>query len=212
VKRRRVAVRGEIGEKVAMNLSPLDLANAHVRLVPLAPAQREGLRGAGADPAIWRHWPRPAIGAAAFDAQFDWQLEEHAAGRWIIFAVERAGRLVGQTCYLNIRPEHRVVEVGGTWYAPDAQAGPVNPACKLLMLSHAFAQGAERVELKTDAANARSRAAILKLGATFEGVHRRHMVRPDGTYRDTAWFSVIRPEWQDVRARLEARLAAVAGG
>jgi len=98
-----VAVRREIGEKVAMNLRPLELANAHVRLIPHAPDQREGLRCAGADPAIWRHWPRPAIGAAAFDAQFDWQLEEHAAGRWIIFAVERMGRLVGQTCDVTAR-------------------------------------------------------------------------------------------------------------
>jgi len=190
-----------------MDLRPLPLANDHVRLLPLAPDQRAALRTAGEDPAIWRHWPRPAVGAAAFDAQFDWQLAEHAAGRWILFAVAREDRLVGQTCYLNIRPEHRSVEVGGTWYAPDAQAGAVNPACKLLMLDNAFAAGAERVELKTDALNARSRAAILKMGATFEGVHRRHMVRPDGSLRDTAWYSVIRSEWPQVRDGLLQRLA-----
>jgi N-acetyltransferase len=84
----------------------------------------------------------------------------------------------------------------------------VNPACKLLMFRHAFDCGAERVELKTDALNERSRAAILKLGAQFEGVHRRHMRRRDGTLRDTAWYSVLREEWPDVKARLEARLAA----
>jgi RimJ/RimL family protein N-acetyltransferase len=113
---------------------------------------------------------------------------------------------VGQTCYLAIAPEHDRVEVGGTWYAPAAQATHVSPAAKLLMLGHAFACGAERVELKTDARNMRSRNAMLKMGAQFEGIHRRHMRRRDGTRRDTAWYSVIREEWRAVKARLEARL------
>jgi RimJ/RimL family protein N-acetyltransferase len=80
----------------------------------------------------------------------------------------------------------------------------------LLLLGHAFASGAERVELKTDALNARSRAAMLKLGCAFEGVHRHHMRRPDGSWRDTAWFSILREEWPGVRTRLEARLAQFA--
>ena len=84
----------------------------------------------------------------------------------------------------------------------------MNPTAKLLLLGNAFAQGAERVELKTDALNEHSRAAILKLGAKFEGVHRRHMRRADGTLRDTAWYSVIAEEWPAVRAGLEARSAA----
>lgn len=190
-----------------MNLKPSILENRFVRLEPLGAAHREALRAAAADPSIWLHWPRDVAGQG-WDATFDWQTAEHAAGRWIIHAVFVAERAVGQTCYLAIRPEHAGVEIGGTWYAPDAQGGPVNPACKLLMLDHAFASGAERVELKTDARNARSRAAILKLGATFEGIHRRHMRRPDGAWRDTAWYSVLREEWPSVRARLETRLAA----
>ena len=85
----------------------------------------------------------------------------------------------------------------------------MNPTAKLLLLGHAFARGAERVELKTDALNDHSRAAILKLGAKFEGIHRRHMRRADGTLRDTAWYSVLREEWPEVKAGLEARLAAL---
>lgn len=163
------------------------------------------------DPGTWTHWPRDVPGAG-WDATVDWQLAEQAAGRWMLHAVFVAGAdaPVGQSCYLAIRPEHAGVEIGGTWYAPAVRGTAVNPAAKLLLLDHAFACGAERVELKTDARNARSRAALEKLGATFEGVHRRHMRRPDGGWRDTAWYAVIREDWPGVRAGLEARLAAYA--
>ena len=116
--------------------------------------------------------------------------------------------IVGQSCYLAIRPEHAGVEIGGTWYAPTAQRTAINPAAKLALAGHAFACGAERVEFKTDAFNAQSRAALTKLGATFEGIFRRQMRRPNGTMRDNAYFSIIRDEWPHVRAAIEARLAA----
>jgi RimJ/RimL family protein N-acetyltransferase len=226
-----------------VKLSAAILENAWVRLEPIAETHREGLRAAGADPAIWTHWPRDVIGEG-WDKTFERQLGEQADGSWMLFTVMdlappplagevsakrteevspeapppslrfvRAtspacggGKIVGQTCYLAIAPEHDRVEVGGTWYAPHAQASHINPACKLLMLGHAFACGAERVELKTDALNLRSRNAMLKMGATFEGIHRRHMRRRDGTRRDTAWYSVIREDWPTVKAGLEARL------
>ena len=191
---------------LAMNLVARTLENDFVRLEPLRADHRELLRAHTADPTIWRWWPRDM---ADWDEAFDWQMDEQAAGRWILHAVIAPdGRAIGQTCYLAIAPEHARVEIGGTWYGPDAQGSLVNPACKLLMLGHAFACGAERVELKTDALNTRSRAAMLKMGAHFEGVHRHHMRRPDGTWRDTAWFSVLREEWPGVKAGLEARLAA----
>jgi RimJ/RimL family protein N-acetyltransferase len=110
---------------------------------------------------------------------------------------------------MAFRPEHCGVEIGGTWYAAHAQGGIVNPTCKYLLLGHAFDSGAERVELKTDSNNVRSRAAMLKMGARFEGVHRHHMRRPDGTWRDTAWFSVLRAEWPDVREGLVRRITTL---
>ncbi|MBX9745612.1 MAG: GNAT family N-acetyltransferase [Hyphomonadaceae bacterium] len=116
-------------------------------------------------------------------------------------------RIVGQSCYLAIRPEHSGVEIGGTWYTRHMQATAVNPAAKLLLIGHAFACGAERVEFKTDALNVQSRGALTKLGASFEGIFRRQMRRPDGTMRDNAYFSIIREEWEEVRAKIEARLA-----
>ncbi|MGE0829539.1 MAG: GNAT family N-acetyltransferase [Hyphomonadaceae bacterium] len=193
-----------------MKLSPCDTEGRFARLFPICEAHREGLRAAAADPAIWRHWPRP-VAALGWDVTFDRQLVEQAEGGWMLHTVFAPdGAAVGQTCYLAIEPAHARVEIGGTWYAPAAQGGPINPQCKLLMLRHAFACGAERVELKTDAENTRSRAAILKLGAQFEGIFRHHMRRPDGSWRDTAWFSILRSEWPAVRSRLETRLRAFA--
>jgi N-acetyltransferase len=192
----------------SMRLTHASGAHPLVRLEPLTEGHRERLRAAAADPSIWRHWPRPAP-SARWDADFDWQMAQQQAGGWLIHVILTPdGGAIGETCYIAFRPEHAGVEIGGTWLTPAAQAGPTNPAAKLLMIGHAFACGAERVELKTDTANMQSRAAILKLGATFEGVHRRHMRRPDGTWRDTAWYSILRPEWPAVRAGLERRLAA----
>lgn len=193
--------------RAPMNLVHQTLQNAHVRLEPLEERHREMLRGpAMADALTWRWWPRDMMGEG-WDSQFDWQLGELAAERWLLHAVIAPdGAAVGQSCYLAIRPEHHGVEIGGTWYGAAARGTTINPASKLLLLGHAFACGAERVELKTDSNNAASRAAMLKMGATFEGIHRRHMKRPDGSWRDTAWFSVIREDWPRVKAGLEARL------
>lgn len=190
-----------------MQLVHTVLESAHVRLEPFHEGHREPLRGpAMADPATWTWWPRDVLGAG-WDATVDWQLAEQAAGRWLLHAViAPGGAAVGQSCYLALRPEHAGVEIGGTWYGPAARGTTINPAAKLLLFGHAFACGAERVEQKTDALNARSRAAMEKSGATFEGIHRRHLRRPDGTWRDTAWYSVLREEWPAVKAGLEARL------
>lgn len=191
-----------------MDLIHITHEDAFVRLEPLAANHREALRApAMADPGTWAWWPRDVLGDG-WDATFDWQMAEQAAGRWLIHAVVApGGRAVGQSCYLALRPEHASVEIGGTWYGPEARGTAINPASKRLLFGHAFACGAERVEQKTDALNARSRAAMEKSGATFEGIHRRHMRRPDGSWRDTAWYSVLREEWPTVKAGLDARLA-----
>lgn len=191
-----------------MNLAATTLTNAYVRLEPFEERHRAGLTAAAeADLGIFRHMPFP-VATQGYGVWFDWLLAEQAAGRWIAHAVFAPdGRIVGQSCYLAIRPEHAGVEIGGTWYARAAQGTAINPAAKLLLLEHAFACGAERVEFKTDALNAQSRAALAKLGAVFEGIFRRQMRRPDGSMRDNAYFSVIREEWPALRARIEARLA-----
>lgn len=192
-----------------MKLAAATLAHPRVRLEPFEERHRAGLTAAAeANLPIFAHMPFP-IAERGYGAWFDWLRTEQDAGRWIPHAVIAPdGRIVGQSCYLTIRPEHDGVEIGGTWYAPQAQGTAINPAAKLLLLGHAFACGAERVEFKTDALNLQSRAALTKLGATFEGVFRRQMKRPNGTMRDNAYFSVIAEEWPALRERLQARLAA----
>lgn len=193
-----------------MELAARTLENAWVRLEPLEERHRaEMIAAAEADPEIFRLMPYP-VAEHGFAPSFEWLLNEREAGRWIPHAVRAPdGRVVGQSCYLTIRPRDAGVEIGGTWYVREMQGTSVNPAAKLALLDNAFAQGAERVEFKTDALNAQSRAALTKLGATFEGIHRRHMLRPNGTWRDSAYFSIIREDWPDVRAKLEARLTTV---
>jgi RimJ/RimL family protein N-acetyltransferase len=158
-------------------------------------------------------------------AHVDALIGERAHGRSHAFATRRLadGRIVGSTRFLTIArwdwsestgaPD--AVEIGGTWLAASAQRSAVNTEAKLLMLTHAFeAWRVQRVELKTDAANARSRAAIERIGATFEGVLRNYQpsyLEP-GRPRDTAMFSVTAAEWPAVRSRLEARARVGSGG
>lgn len=194
-----------------MELAAATLENTWVRLEPFEERHREGLTAAAlADVEIFQYMPFDII-EKGYGAWFDWLRAEQTAGRWAPFAVvaktHSPEEIVGQSCYLAFRPEHAGVEIGGTWYRREAQGTAINPAAKLALMSHAFACGAERVEFKTDALNTQSRNAMLKLGLAFEGVMRKQMRRPNGTWRDNAWFSVIREDWPALKARIEARLA-----
>ena len=184
------------------------LRGRFIALEPLESRHFAGLAEAGRDPAIWTHMPydfskgvEPIIATVA---------ASNASGDFVSYAVRRLrdDRLVGSTSYLNIAPEHAKVEIGATWYAPEAQASAVNPEAKYLLLENAFARGWNRVEFKTDPKNARSRAALKKLGAKEEGVLRGHMWMPQGYYRDSVYFSILASEWPAVKAQLETRLAA----
>ncbi|MBX3100477.1 MAG: GNAT family N-acetyltransferase [Salinibacterium sp.] len=117
------------------------------------------------------------------------------------------GTLVGTSTLADFDEVNEHTHIGWTAYSPEVWAGPVNPEAKLLMLTEAFDHGFNRVKLQADAINDRSRAAILKLGAQFEGVLRNTNRRADGTWRDTAVYSILASEWPAVRAGLEARLA-----
>ena len=132
-------------------------------------------------------------------------------GRELPFAVlqEPDGRVVGTTRYLDIRPEHRGLEIGWTFYSTDVWRTRVNTECKFLLLEYAFTTlGMQRVQLKTNALNERSRTAILRIGATFEGILRKHAIRAyDGSIRDTAMYSITDDEWPAVRERLAQRLS-----
>jgi RimJ/RimL family protein N-acetyltransferase len=186
------------------------LEGRFVRLEPLALEHEEALWEASRDPRTWR-WlsvvqPQTREAWHAFVAQ---ALAAADAGTEIpLVTIAYEGNVVGSTRFLARRPEHRSVEIGWTWLHPSVWGTGVNVEAKLLQMQHAFeAWGCRRVEWKTDAANERSCRALDALGATFEGVHRNHMLVRNGENRDSAWFSVTDTEWPGVRTHLESRLA-----
>lgn len=192
-------------------IEAVTLENNFVRLEPFRESHREPLRRAGDDPDLWRFHGLNQYNAT-FDHYFGHYLKETEAGRELAFAVwDRArARYIGSSCYLAVVPMFRRLEIGSTWYAKDAQAGYANPACKRLLIGHAIETlGWNRVEFKLDMRNARSWAAMKKLGAVEEGIHREHMILPDGHLRSSVWFSVLPAEWPRIRDGLDARLAAL---
>ena len=198
-------------EMTPATMAPITLTGRIVRLEPLSLDHVPGLADVGLDPAIWRWTIARPTSEADLRAWAETAIEAADAGRELPFATVDAAtnRPIGSTRYLNFVPEHRRVEIGWTWLAPGAQRSGANREAKLLMLSHAFDSWAcRRVEFKTDSRNERSRAALLGIGATFEGIFRNHMVMPDGPMRHSAYYSVIDDEWPDVKARLERLIRA----
>lgn len=191
----------------AMQLAPQVLEGRFVRLEPYEPSLREDLRRAlDCDPESWNLFSLSGQGEH-FDAWWNAALADQSQ---VAHAVRRLsdGEIVGTTSFLNIRRPHRGLEIGATFYRPDARASAVNPECKRLLLGRAFDDGALRVDIVTDARNLRSQAAIAKLGAVREGVLRRHKVTWTGHIRDTVVFAVTDQDWPAVRDGLDARLGA----
>jgi RimJ/RimL family protein N-acetyltransferase len=185
------------------------LEDRFIRLEPFIPALEDEVRAAlDCDPAAWDIMVSAAYGPH-FDGWWASALSAMAAGTRIGFAVRRKadGAVVGTSSLYEIRPDYRRCEIGSTFYRPEARGGPVNPACKRLLLGHAFDAGAVRVEIVTDAINPASGAAIRKLGARDEGVLRKHKITFTGRIRDTAQFAILDEDWPAVRDRLDARLA-----
>jgi len=194
-----------------MNLTADVLENAFVRLEPFAPSHKAALRAAcAADPATWNDLYIVSMLGDHFDANWTRLATETAAGKTLPFAVIVDGVCMGMSTYLDVDPRHRSVEIGSTYYHPTVRGGAVNPAAKRLLLGHAFEAGAVRVQFRVDAINARSRAAVLKLGAIEEGILRDDKITWTGRQRSTVVFSVLAAEWPAVRDRLDARLEAFA--
>jgi len=193
----------------ALDVRPITLTGFGVTLRPYASSDAPALH-AVSPPETFRYFPwQPADASlGAFEEFMRGALADAAR---LTFVVEHAGRVVGSTSYLEIRPKHLGVEIGATWYAPDRRGTIVNPASKLLLLAHAFdVLACERVQLKCDSRNTPSVRGITKLGATFEGTLRKHIVMPDGYLRDTAMFSIVRSEWASVREGLKKRVGVLA--
>jgi N-acetyltransferase len=179
-----------------------------VRLEPLEPQHRDGLAAAVATAPATFPLAGPTSGDSTLETWLTRALADGAAGTTLPFAVLSDGVVAGSSSYLDIAPADGRIEIGSTWYGDPWRGTRLNPCAKLLLLEHAFdVLGATRVQLKTDARNERSRRAIAGIGATFEGILRKHSLRADGPgLRDVAMFSIVDEEWPGVRALLEARI------
>jgi N-acetyltransferase len=187
-----------------LNLLPPEhpISGEIVRLEPIAEGHREGLRAAAEhEPQIHRYTNMYTLG---FDRWFDLALESK---REVPFVVHVDGRPVGSSRYLNVEPMHRRVEIGWTWLERAQWGTGANIETKYLLMRRAFEEwGAMRVEFKTDARNLRVRGALLGVGASFEGIFRKHMILPD-SIRDSAWYAVVDDDWPRVKAMLEEKVA-----
>ncbi len=189
--------------------TPVTLEGHGIRLEPLAPSHRDALAAVAEDGRLWELWftsvPRPEQTAAYIaDA-----LTGQGAGHMLPWAVRElsTGTIVGTTRYHDMVPQIDRVEIGYTWYAARWQRSHVNTSCKLLLLAHAFdVLGCRVVGLRTDNFNFASQRAIAALGARLDGVIRHHHARRDGTVRDSVMYSILAPEWPDVRRHLVTRL------
>jgi len=178
------------------------LAGRIVRVEPIEERHRVGLREAAErDPQIHRYTNMYSFG---FDRWFDLALE---GTNDVPFVVCVDGRPVGSSRYLNVEPFHRRLEIGWTWLERAQWGTGANIETKYLLMRNAFDDwGAMRVEFKTDARNLRVRGALLGVGASFDGIFRKHMILPD-SIRDSAWYSVVDDDWPQVKAMLEGKIA-----
>ena len=202
---------------------PVVLEGRHVRLEALALHHARALSAAASGPRATYALTTVPEDEPSTLGYIEAALRDQEAGRSLPFATiaKATGRVVGSTRFLNIefwawppgnanqRGEDTpdVAEIGATWLAADAQRTPINTEAKLLMLRHAFEEWrVHRVSLMTDARNERSRRAILRIGAQFDGVIRAARPASDGLIRDTAAFSILESEWPTVKRQLQSRL------
>lgn len=187
------------------------LTGRHVQLTLLAEADLPELGLLLADPGIYASGyvmhRRPVDSGDGVRLARERFLPGQGTSRWSYAVRSNEGTLVGTSSLLDAEPGHERIHVGSTLYGVPWWGTRVNPACKLLLLGHCFEElGYGRVKIQTDLLNTRSQAAIARLGAQREGVLRRHTRREDGSFRDTVVFSVLREQWPQVRAGLEARV------
>ena len=190
-----------------MEVKPIILQGKYVRLEPMSEAHSPALAEIGVGQPFWDFMVYGRMETA--DDMREWVqdiLARAEKGTDVPFVAIHfdSGRVAGASRYMNIMPNDRGLEIGGTWYGADYQRTVVNTECKYLLLQHAFEKlGCIRVQLKTDLRNERSQRAIERIGAVKEGVLRNHMILPDGHYRHSVYYSILDTEWPQVKKRLE---------
>lgn len=181
----------------------ITLPGKYVSLRPLRSSDAEELWEAGADvDELWRYmWSGPFPDLPSFQAHIDSQIPKEDP---LFYAIcdNETGRAIGEAAYLRIEPNHRVIEVGHILYTACLQRTRGATEAMYLMAKYAFDLGYRRYEWKCNAANAKSQAAARRLGFTYEGTFRQHMI-VKGENRDTAWFAMLNSEWPEIQARFE---------
>lgn len=178
------------------------LENDHSRLEPLEEMHYEQLLPIAMQTEIWEFTSVSVQTESDFRSYFDEALAERRNQAGYAFAVfdKNKKTYAGCTRYGNISFQHKRLEIGWTWYSPSLQRTGINKATKFLLLEFAFATlGMNRVELKTSLTNIKSQGAMLKIGAVKEGILRRHMVNPNGSLRDSVYFSFIAEDWPAIK-------------
>jgi RimJ/RimL family protein N-acetyltransferase len=191
-----------------IDIEPVVLIGNTVKLVPIQVEHAAALYDSTRE-IEWKMLPTNFTSSAQMESWVRSKVSERINKTSMHFTVMLAKneKIVGSTGFMDILPEHRILEIGSTWYIPDLWGTDVNPECKFLMLRYAFETlGAIRVQIKTDSINKHSQGAIKKLGAVYEGKLRNHRIRWDGTIRDTMMYSIIDKEWPAVKADLQKRI------
>ncbi|MFJ2509404.1 GNAT family N-acetyltransferase [Arthrobacter citreus] len=189
--------------------TPVVLEGSTVRLEPLSSSHVPELAAAVKDGELWNLWYTRIPTPDGMEAEVEFRLQQQAAGSMAPWAIRRldTGALCGMTTYMNIKAEHRRVEIGSTWLAASAQRTSINAEAKYLLLSRAFEDlDCIAVEFRTHWHNHASRAAIARLGAKQDGVLRSNELWLDGSRRDVVVFSILDSEWSSVRLALRHRL------
>ena len=191
-------------------VTPVTLSGTRVRMEPLSLERHwDGLLAIGLEPTLWRYMIPDVKDAASLRAYLDTAARELEEGRSLPFATIdiESGRLAGSTRFGNLDPHNRRVEIGWTFVGKEFQRSHVNTEAKYLMLRHAFETlNCVRVEFKANGLNERSRTAMERIGATYEGTLRKHMIRDTGEWRDSVYYSVLDREWESVKGRLEGMM------
>lgn len=194
-------------------MAPVTLQNEWVLLEPLSDLHLDSLWKIAPDPRVYEHLPVRFESRADIEGFVVDSLARQQSGTSLPFAIwsKAQNRVVGSTALFDFSAQHRAAEIGWTWHTPAVWGTKVNLAAKSLLLAHGFeALELVRVYLKTDVRNGRSQRAIEKLGATREGVWRKHLQRPDKSWRDSVFYSILDDEWPRVRAHLQGQLALAA--
>jgi RimJ/RimL family protein N-acetyltransferase len=181
----------------------LDCEN--VGLIPLEPKHFDDLFSLAADKRIWEFYAVDFSNKEKLNDSLNMAIADREAGIQFPFVIinKANGKIIGSTRFLDIQPNHRKLEIGATWLSLEYWATAINPDCKLLLLEFCFEKlEAIRVQLKTDENNLRSRKAIQKIGCKFEGILRQDTIRDNGTYRSSAFYSILDNEWKATKAML----------